>query len=352
VGGGAAIRAYEIYTRLSERHDITIVCGKYPGAKNYSEGNLKFDFLGTDKRNYVLSTFSYALQTGRSLKENRDRYDILVEDFAPYNPVFSFLLQKDAIIQLHQKEGWHHIRKYPLVGILFGFIEVLYPRLFKNVIKVSITHNEKFSLKKNVAILPNGYDQKLLTSQTTDEDYVLYLGRFHIDQKGLDILRDALNDVEIKLIIAGKGKDEYKVQKLFKKHIEQGIVKIVGFIEGDKKIDFLRRCQLLVIPSRYEGQAIVCLEAAACGKPVVVSDIPEMRYAVEAGFGISFKCGDSKDLGEKMSFLLNNESLRKEMGQKARKFAKNLTWDRIAEEYERYLIQVFNRRDPIINRAS
>jgi glycosyltransferase involved in cell wall biosynthesis len=352
VGGGAAIRAYEIYGRLSGKHDITIVCGKYPEAENYSEGKLKFQFLGTDKNNYILGTFCYAFKAVKFLKRNKDNFEVIIEDFAPYNPVLSFLWKKEAIIQVHQKEGLHHIRKYPLIGILFGFIEVLYPRLFKNVIKVSITHNEKFSLKKNVVILPNGYDQKLLTSQTIDEDYVLYLGRFHIDQKGLDVLREALNDVEIKLIIAGKGKDEYKVQKLFKKHIEQGIVKIVGFIEGDKKIDVLRRCQFLVIPSRYEGQAIVCLEAAACGKPLVVSNIPELRYVVDAGFGISFKSGDSKDLAEKMKFLLEDESLRKKMGEKGRKFAKNLTWDRIAEEYEKYLIQVFNRRDPIINRVS
>jgi glycosyltransferase involved in cell wall biosynthesis len=83
-----------------------------------------------------------------------------------------------------------------------------------------------------------------------------------------------------------------------------------------------------------------------------VSNIPELRYVVDAGFGISFKSGDSKDLAEKMKFLLEDESLRKKMGEKGRKFAKNLTWDRIAEEYEKYLIQVFNRRDPIINRVS
>jgi glycosyltransferase involved in cell wall biosynthesis len=340
VGGGGALRAYEIYRRLAEKHEITIVCGKYPRCEDYSEGSLRFRFTGTEKNNYILSTFCYALRAGRFLRENQSHFDIIVEDFSPYNPIFSFLWKKDAVLQLHQKEGWHHIRKYPLFGICFGLIELLYPRLFKNLIKATITNGEKFSTKKNVAILPNGYDQKLLTSQPIDGDYVLYLGRFHVDQKGLDTLSRALNDVEIKLIMAGKGKDESEVQKLFKRHIEQGIVKIVGFIEGDKKTDFLRKCQFLVVPSRYEGQSIVCLEAAACGKPVVVSDIPEMKYILEAGFGISFKTGDPKDLWGKMSFLLENESLRKEMGRKAREFAKNLTWARVAEEYEKFLICV------------
>ncbi|MGD0283392.1 MAG: glycosyltransferase family 1 protein, partial [Dissulfurispiraceae bacterium] len=54
VGGGGAVRAYELYKRLSIRHNVTIVCGRYPGAQDYSEGNLKIRFVGSSKNNYVL----------------------------------------------------------------------------------------------------------------------------------------------------------------------------------------------------------------------------------------------------------------------------------------------------------
>ena len=77
--------------------------------------------------------------------------------------------------------------------------------------------------------------------------------------------------------------------------------------------------------------------AAACGKPVVVSDIPELRYAVDAGFGISFKTGDAKDLSEKIKFLLEHEVLRREMGQRAKEYARGFTWDEIAARYESFL---------------
>jgi len=67
VGGGGAVRVYEIYKRLADRHYITIVCGKYPEAKDYEEGNLRFHFVGTSKNNYVLSTFSYAVKAAQFL---------------------------------------------------------------------------------------------------------------------------------------------------------------------------------------------------------------------------------------------------------------------------------------------
>ncbi len=90
----------------------------------------------------------------------------------------------------------------------------------------------------------------------------------------------------------------------------------------------------------FEGWGIVVLEAAACGKPVIVSDIPELQYAVDAGFGISFKTGDAKDLASKIRFLLENEQLRIEMGQKAREYANDYTWDKISLDYEQFLFKV------------
>jgi glycosyltransferase involved in cell wall biosynthesis len=119
-------------------------------------------------------------------------------------------------------------------------------------------------------------------------------------------------------------------------------VEFAGFIPEERKIALLREDCILVLPSRFEGWGIVVLEAAACGKPVIVSDIPELNYAVDAGFGISFRRGDAPDLAEKMAFLLGNERARKEMGLKAREYAGKFTWDRIAEEYERYLSGVID----------
>ncbi len=340
VGGGGAFRVRELYRRMSDRHEITVVCGRYPGAANYREDNIDYEFVGTDRNNYILSTFCFAAKAAAFVRVNAGKYDVIVEDFAPYNPVLSFMWHKNAVIQLHQLEGLRHLRKYWFFGIPFFLIEKFYPRSFKNALAELPAAKEKFGLRGNVSILPNGFDPQLLSVEPEEKDYMLFVGRFHIDQKGLDILRDALRLVAGRLVIVGAGKDEEKVRQLFKRFIVDGRVTITGFMRGRQKAELLTGCTFIVMPSRYEGQPLTVIEAAACSKPVIVSDIPELRYAVEAGFGLSFRTGDAEDLAEKMNLLLSNPSQRQEMGKKAREYARNFTWDKIAEEYEKYLMEI------------
>lgn len=337
VGGGGAVRAYEIYKRLAERHEITIVCGKFPGSSDYNEGKLCVKFVGTSRSNYVLSTFCYAARAAGYVKDHAGEYDVVIEDFAPYNPVFSFLWKKDAVLQLHQREGLVHLKKYAVLGILFFLVEKYYHRLFLNAITISGASKNRFGLAARAAIIPNGFDPSLMTGDHEEGDYELFLGRLHIGQKGLDTLSKALSMSSCRLVIAGTGKDEGKAKKLFSNAVDSGLAEFAGFVKGEEKKALLRKCLCLIVPSRYEGQPLTVIEAAACGRPVIVSDIPELKYAIDAGFGISFRTGDEKDLAEKMNYLLNNSSLRHEMGTRAKEYAKNYTWDIIAEEFEDYL---------------
>jgi glycogen(starch) synthase len=338
VGGGGAVRAFEICRRLSNKHNVTLVCGRYPGAYDYREGNLNVKFAGTFKNNYILSTFSYASQAAKVIREEGSQFDVLIEDFAPYNPLFSFLWRKDAIIQIHHREGCNLVKRYAIFGIPSLILEEIYPKFFRNIICVSESSKKKFGISDAV-VIPNGVGE-LMDVSYADEGHVSFVGRIHIHNKGLDTLIRAIGKTGVKLIIGGKGRDEKKMLDIVKKSGLENKVEFRGFLADGEKRELLSHSMMLVLPSRYEGQGIVVLEAAACGKPVVVSDISELSYAVDAGFGLSFKTGDSNDLAEKIRFLLNNEAARREMGKKAIEYAGNFTWDQIADKYERYLLNV------------
>ena len=362
VGGGGAVRVYEIYERLCRQgHEVTIVSGNYPAAGNYSEGSLRFVFAGSGK-NYVLSTFSYALEAASMVKKQGQGFDIIVEDFAPWNPVFSaFLTKKPVVLHINHREGINILRRWWVAGAPFFLIERFYPKFFKHVTVLSEETRKKIRIA-GALIVPAGIDEDFFkeSSLLSSNGWVpsksqtlgganeavpplLYVGRLHIKNKGLDTLLTAMKGHDIKLLIAGRGKDEDCLKQMIKRFRLKNVA-LAGFVGENEKIHLLQNTQALVLPSRFEGWGIVVLEAAACGKPVIVSDIPELRYSVDAGFGISFKTGDAKDLAQKIKFLIENEPLRIEMGQKAREYAKDYTWDKISLDYERLLLEVIKDR--------
>ena len=340
IGGGGAVRAYEIYKRLSKSgHSITVVSGRYPSISNYSEGSLDFIFVGNPS-NYPLSTFRYAFESCKLLKTFSKDYDIVIEDFAPWNPILSFRIKnkKAVLLQIQSYLGREILKKYNFFGIPFYLAERVYPGLFDNHLFISPSLRDKF--KQRGAVISNGISKDLLDSEANTGDCPAFLGRIDVRTKGIDTLIEAMEILKVPIKVAGSGRDI----KIFLKMIDgQENIQWVGIVRGEAKKDFLKKMQFLILPSRYEGQGIVVLEAAACGKPVIVSDIPELRYAVDAGFGISFKTGNARDLADKIRFLSENEPLRKEMGAKARDYARDYTWDKIALDYEKLLADIVSR---------
>ena len=166
------------------------------------------------------------------------------------------------------------------------------------------------------------------------------MGRIDFYNKGLDLLIKVAEDIKINLVISGKGKDEIKLRKIVR---NSSYVRYLGFLDQVEKICLLKRSKIVIMPSRFEGQGIVALEAAFLGKPVIVSDIPELEYVVRNNFGISFKKDDPEDLKRKIKYLWSNENLIKELGENGKRYAKNFTWDKIAERFENYLVNIIKK---------
>jgi glycogen(starch) synthase len=350
LGGGGAVRVYELYKRLAkEKHAITVISGRYPDSVQYTEEGVTFLFIGSD-RNYLLSTFTYAWEAARFVKRHGNKYDIIVEDFAPWNPVFSrFLTKKPVVLHINHREGLSILKRWPVIGVPFFLIERFYPKLFRHVTALSEETRNKVGIA-DAYIVPAGISERLLENNVCSYNagndgngYVLYMGRLHIKNKGLDTLLYAMQDIDTKLLVVGRGRDENRLKDMMR---ELGLknVEIVGFVSEDNKIKLLKRGSIFILPSRYEGQGIVVLEAAACAKPVIVSDIPELRYAVDNAFGISFKTGDAEDLRNKIRFLLTHDEVRREMGWKAREYARTFSWDNISSIYEQYLTGILQKQ--------
>ncbi len=338
VGGGGAVRCFEINRRLAKKgYEITVVSGNYPDGEDHEKEGIRFKFVGSSI-NYIISVFSYAYEAMKFLKRHGKEYDIVIEDFAPWNPVFTKFFHKKTILHIHHKEGINILKKYFLAGLPFYLIEKFYPKKFNNVIAVSEETMCKFDL--NAKIIPNGISEVLISTEKKIGSYLGFIGRIDIYNKGLDLLLRAIKELKLKVLIAGKGKDVSKLKEMIKNLDLTSKIDYIGYLSESEKISFISNAKLLLMPSRFEGQGIVALEAASLGKPLIVSDIPELRYVTKNGFGISFRSEDLESLKQAINYLLDNESLIDEMGNRGRQYAAQFTWDKISEEYERYLLSV------------
>jgi glycosyltransferase involved in cell wall biosynthesis len=349
--GGVGMRAYQIYNRLKERLDITLLCKKYPGAHDGEIEGLKHLYVGTESKNFTKTLLSYAYHAGRFVRKHGNEFEIIIEEFSPAIPTFlGFFRKRPLVLQIQAYTGKNYFEKYNLFysGFLYLFERFL-PPLYKNIIVVSETTRKRYYLEnrdRKIAVIPNGIGGEYLGCEPGESDYVLYLGRIDIHNKGLDILLRAYAEFfstfpHIKLFIAGDGRDKEKFLALLQgcpEFVRQNIV-LTGWVEGERKMLLLKDALFVVVPSRYEADVIVALEAMACGKAVVSSDIPELRYIPHNGMGISFPSGDAGALASAMKDLVL-DSKRSLMGQKGREWVKEYTWDRIALRYENFLYAV------------
>ena len=151
--------------------------------------------------------------------------------------------------------------------------------------------------------------------------HFLYLGRI-MKEKGMDELFAAMRRLREKfgagmvLDIVGFFDDEgYKAQ--VDQLVAEGIAVYHGF-QSDPA-PYYAAADCVVLPSYHEGMSNVLLEAAATGRPVITSDIPGCREAVEDGkTGLLCKARDSASLYEQMARMAETSPAdRQAMGQAA-----------------------------------
>lgn len=353
--GGAGVRAYEIYNRLKDRHDITLLCMKYPGAKDGEINGLRHIFVGAESRSLTESVLAYTTTAANFIRKYGNDFDVIVENFLPSTPFFPRLFTKTPVVlQVQGIMEKHALSKFsPLYSVPMYAVEQFYPGLYDKFIFVSEVTKEKVikKVKRDIAlcsVIPNGIDKALLSSAPSKTEaeaagnYILFFSRIDIYTKGLDLLVKAFEKIspdypEARLVLAGYEFD--KVSDLLSDCSPELRKKIeyAGFVAGQDKIRLLSNAGIFVLPSRHESAPISILEAAACGKPVIVSDIPELVFVTTEQIGLGFVSGSCESLTEKIILLLEDKALRAACSENARRYAEKFLWDSIALEFEAFL---------------
>jgi len=99
----------------------------------------------------------------------------------------------------------------------------------------------------------------------------------------------------------------------------------------DDVVGIYQQASVVCLPSYREGISKSLIEAAACGKPLVATDVPGCRDVVIDGKnGFLVPPRDSTKLAEAISLLIGDERLRERMGKQSRQIAiKQFSLDKI-----------------------
>jgi len=116
-----------------------------------------------------------------------------------------------------------------------------------------------------------------------------------------------------------------------------GNVSFPGSMPQDGIAKQFRESDVFLFPSVHEGFPKVLVEAMACGLPGLAFDCygPEAIVDGETGFVV----GTDQEMEDRLRELLADEALRLRMGQAAARRALDFTWDKIAKNYERVILE-------------
>ncbi len=113
----------------------------------------------------------------------------------------------------------------------------------------------------------------------------------------------------------------------------EGAIEYVG--ECADVAGFYAQAHIVTLPSYREGLPKSLIEAAACGRPVVTTDVPGCRDAIEPGVsGVLVPPRDARALADAVAALAGDEDLRTRMGAAGRALAeRDFGLDRIVRAH-------------------
>lgn len=160
-----------------------------------------------------------------------------------------------------------------------------------------------------------------IRSKANGRPVIFALGR-HVYYKGFDVLIEAMRHVDAYLVLGGEGPLRSQLQA---QAVQIGVSHKVWFVGRIPEVElpaYFHACDVFCFPSVEQSEAfgLVQLEAMACGKPVVCSQLENGVNVVnlhqETGLAVPVR--DPVALGGALMQLLRDDSLRSRLGEQAK----------------------------------
>ena len=156
---------------------------------------------------------------------------------------------------------------------------------------------------------------------------VLFVGRL-VSYKGADVLLDAMQGLNADAVLIGDGPMRRRLERKAHELGLAGQVRFAGEVSTDELNAHYQACDLFVLPSltRQEAFGVVQLEAMACGKPVISTDLGTgVAWVNQHGeTGLIVSPGNPAALHDAIGSLLEDAPKRAALGEGARRRVRSI----------------------------
>ena len=160
-----------------------------------------------------------------------------------------------------------------------------------------------------------------------NEPIILFVGNI-IKLKNIDLIIEAKKELNTKcnLVIVGTGNHLKNLKEKVNNYTKEGLIENVYFTGPRNDVNkIIPSSDLLILPSFNESFGIVLIEALACGKPVIGSNVGGISEIINEDVGLLIDPYDKQDLAKAIDMILTDTSLQEKFKSNAREHAKKFS---------------------------
>lgn len=344
--GGASTYVHQIFRRLANRHEVTVLAGGTRDSLPLQEidGITYRHFRGPLPR--AVLPLRYVHSFARCTDLLIDNADVAVPWLSP------FFARCRSITMVHQlvRDVFFDELPRPIAEIGFHLEPLLY-RIYLKSKFVAASKSTALDLmhvgipEENISVISPGCEKPAFSSEAVvqrEPNTIACVSRL-MRYKGLHFGLEAFTDVvkaipEASLILAGTGPYEQQLTKLCS---ELGLTKNVTFagrLSNESKFKLLRQARVAISPSRREGFGISVLEANSVGTPVVGWNVPGLSDSIVHDVtGLLATYPNLGEFADKLKTLMNDDATWNRLSSNACKWALEHSWERSALQFERLI---------------
>lgn len=351
--GGVENYVYNLSRELVKLgHDVTVVCANEPAGKKYEV----IDGIKIKRLSYIGKVANTNITPRLPFELLREEFDLIHTHLptpwsADWSAIAAMTRRKPLVLTHHSDI----VGDGPVSSVAQLYNRTNLQAILKKASKIIVAQPDVITsslcLKKyenKIEVIPIGVDADKFRPIDTEKKnntifFLSVLDKFH-KFKGMDHLLRAMVNVkeeipDAKLIVGGDGALLEHYRKEARSLGLDKNVEFLGFVPDEAIAEFYNTCSLFVLPSISAGQetfGMVLLEAMACGRPIVGTEIVGVAEDVtEYGAGIIVECGNDRDLGDAILYLLQNNDRAAQMGAAGRRLVEEkYRWETMAKRVE------------------